>query len=151
MPQDTLSRRALNRALLARQMLLFREAIPAVAAVERLVGLQAQQARPPFVGLWSRIAGFEREELLSLIRRREVVRATLMRCTLHLMSRADYLAFRPALQPALTGAMRGILRERMNSFPLDAVLGEARRLYAERPRTFTELRTELVRAFPGAD
>jgi hypothetical protein len=151
MTQDTLTRKALNRALLARQMLLARVEISPVTAIEHLVGLQAQQARPPFVGLWSRIAGFEREDLRSPLKSHQVVRATLMRCTLHLMSAKDYEAFRPVLQPALSGAMRAVLRDRANSFDLDALLAEARRVFAERPRTFTELRAELLKLFPEAD
>src|SRR5689334_5531731 len=106
MNTETLSRKALNRALLARQMLLVREKVPVLRAVERLVGLQAQQAQPPFVGLWSRLAGFKREGLLRLLQNRKVVRATLMRGTLHLMGADDYLTFRGALQPALTAGMR---------------------------------------------
>jgi hypothetical protein len=151
MSLETLTRKALNRALLARQMLLTREETPALAVIEHLVGLQAQLARPPFVGLWSRIAGFRREELRSLIDRRQVVRATLMRCTLHLMSARDYQAFRPALQPALTLGMRSILRDRVHSFDMDALLSEARRLFAERPQTFADIRAALLQRFPEAD
>jgi winged helix DNA-binding protein len=151
MTPETLTRRALNRALLARQMLLAREGASALAVIERLVGLQAQLPRPPFVQLWSRIAGFQREELRSLIASRQVVRATLMRCTLHLMSRRDYQAFRSALQPALSQGMRAILRERVNSFLMEELLDEARRLFQERPRTFTELRAALLERFPDAD
>ncbi len=151
MTSETLSRRALNRALLARQMLLAREPITPLVAIEHLVGLQAQQARPPFIQLWSRLADFRREDLASLWDSREVVRATLMRCTLHLMSTRDFRTFRPALQPVLTGAMRSILRDRLDSFDLQPVLAEARRLFAERPRTFTEIRNALVEQFPDAD
>ena len=61
---ESLSRKALNRSLLARQMLLAREEVSALAAVERLVGMQAQQPQPPFVGLWTRMSRFEREDLL---------------------------------------------------------------------------------------
>jgi hypothetical protein len=151
MTPETMTRKALNRALLARQMLLAREETTALGVIERLVGLQAQQARPPFVQLWSRISGFQRDELRSLIASRQVVRATLMRCTLHLMSARDYTAFRPALQPALSQGMRAVLRDRVNSFPMDALLAEARRLFAQRPRTFTELRAALFERFPDAD
>jgi hypothetical protein len=151
MRQETLTQKALNRALLARQMLLAREETSALAVIEHLVGLQAQLARPPFTGLWSRISGFRREELRSLIESRRVIRATLMRCTLHLMSARDYAAFRPALQPALSLGMRAILRDRVNSFDMDALLAEARRLFAERPRTFLELRAALMERFPEAD
>ena len=71
----------LNRALLARQMLLARENISPLKAIERLAGMQAQQARPPFVGLWTRLEHFQRAELLKLFHRRRVVRATGMRAT----------------------------------------------------------------------
>lgn len=148
---EVLTRRALNRALLARQMLLSRVDRPAVDVIEHLIALQAQQARPPFVGLWSRIAGFRREELRTLLNRGDVVRATLMRATLHLISRRDYFAFRPLLQPMLSGAGESILSNRLQSFDRDAVLAEGRRLFAERPRTFTEVRAGLVSAFPDAD
>jgi uncharacterized protein YcaQ len=105
----SLTQKELNRATLARQMLLAREKTPVLRAVERLAGLQAQLARPPYVGLWSRVAGFRSEDLTRLARDRKVVRATLMRCTLHLVSTKDYHALRPVLQPMLTAAMHGIV------------------------------------------
>jgi hypothetical protein len=142
--------RGLNRALLARQMLLSREKMTALGAVERLVGLQSQQARPPFVGLWSRLEGFDRNELLKLIATRKVVRATLMRGTLHLMSAKDYLAFRPALQPMLSFAMQSVLRDRTNNLPFDDVVSAAREVF-DRPSTFVELRRLLAKSFPNVD
>ena len=148
---EVLTRRALNRALLARQMLMSRRNASPLEVIERLVGVQAQQARPPFVGLWSRISGFQREDLRALLESGDVVRATLMRATLHLMSRRDYFAFRPVLQPMLSAAAQSILRDRMQRFDLDAVLAEGRRLFAERPRTFSEVRAGLTDAFPDAD
>ncbi len=151
MTPPLLSRRALNRALLARQMLLAREPAAPAEALRRLAGLQAQQARPPFVGLWSRLSGFRREGLLSAIGEGEVVRATLMRATLHLVTRADYALFRPALQPGLTAAARAALRERLEALPLEAVLEEARAVFRAGPRTFTELRAALAPRFPAAD
>jgi hypothetical protein len=142
--------KALNRALLARQMLLVREKTTALSAVERLVGLQAQQTRPPFVGLWSRLEGFQREELLQLIENRKVVRATLMRGTLHLMSAKDYLTFRPALQPVLSFAMQSVLRDRARDLPLEDVCLAARQVF-DRPSTFAELRRLLAESFPHVD
>ena len=85
-----LTLRELNRATLARQMLLDRQAIPALDAIERLVGLQAQVPSPPYVGLWPRLKNFRREELTRLMEERQVVRATLMRATIHLVSKRDY-------------------------------------------------------------
>src|SRR5688572_20877128 len=93
---STLTTIQLNRATLARQMLLAREPMAATAAVERLAGLQAQLARPPFVGLWTRLAGFRREDLIQPLRERKIIRATAMRGTLHLMSADDYVALRGA-------------------------------------------------------
>lgn len=151
MTATVMTRRELNRALLARQRLLLREPASALTLVEQLVGLQAQQARPPFIGLWSRIDGFERAELQQLIESRQIVRATLMRATLHLMSASDYRAFRPALQPALSLAMQSALRERAAELRVNAVVAAARALYATQPRTFTEVRSALQEAFPTVD
>jgi hypothetical protein len=141
----------LNRATLARQMLLAREKTPVLRAVERLAGLQAQLPRPPYVGLWARVAGFRPEQLTALARERKVVRATLMRGTLHLVSARDYLALRPALQPMLSAAMHAVLRERAQAFDVAAVVETARAVLAERPQTFESLRDVLARAYPRAD
>src|SRR4051794_31266014 len=108
MATETLSLRALNRATLARQLLLSREQVAASEAVERLGGLQAQEARPPFAALWTRLEGFAPDELRTALEARGVVRGTLMRGTLHLVSAGDYRAFRSALQPVLTQGLRAL-------------------------------------------
>ena len=91
--ERVLSARELNRALLERQQLLTRrrEALP--RALERVGGLQAQYAPSMYIGLWSRLAGFERDSLTRALERRTVVQATLMRVTIHLVSAADYWPF----------------------------------------------------------
>ncbi len=94
MPDNTLTLRRLNRATLARQMLLEREDTDPVDAVERLGGLQAQEAKPPFIGLWTRLRDFRREQLHDALQDRRLIRATMMRATLHLVSAADYAALR---------------------------------------------------------
>ena len=98
---DRISRRGLGRALLARQLLLERSALGIVDAVEHLVAMQAQSPQAPFVGLWSRLAGFDPDELSRLLVDREVVRATTLRTTVHLSTTRDYLALRPAVAPVI--------------------------------------------------
>jgi hypothetical protein len=88
--ERVLTARELNRALLARQLLLERARTPIPRALERMGGLQAQYAPSMYVGLWSRLDGFERDQLTRALERRTVVQATLMRATIHLVSRADY-------------------------------------------------------------
>jgi Winged helix DNA-binding domain len=94
-----LTRRELNRATLARQFLLERRRVPVVAAVERLAGLQAQWAPAPYVGLWTRLDGFRREMLERALLSHRLVRAVLMRGTIHLVSLADYGRFGLAVGP----------------------------------------------------
>jgi hypothetical protein len=151
MSPTTLSARALNRATLARQMLLARDPVKPVAALERLAGLQAQVPRPPFVGLWSRLERFGHADLARAIERRQVVRGTLMRGTLHLVSRRDYVRFRRTLQPMLTAGLHSILRGRMAELDVAGAVKEARAWFDEAPRTFDALRQHLEGRFPGAD
>ncbi len=150
-PDATLSPRALNRATLARQSLLDRDTMPIVDAVERFGGVQAQLARPPFVALWTRLAAFTRDALLDAVHARSVVRATLMRGTLHLVSAGDYWRLRPALEPMLAAAMRAVLRDRAAGLDTEATVSAARVPLAERPHTFEELRGALARRFPDVD
>jgi DNA glycosylase AlkZ-like len=86
----TLTLRDLNRATLARQLLLGRRRLPVPGALERLAGLQAQWAPAPYVGLWTRVEGFRRATLERALLREQAVRAVLMRGTVHLVSRRDY-------------------------------------------------------------
>src|SRR5438445_321505 len=101
-----LTLRELNRALLARQMLLRREKVGVVEAIERLGGLQAQWAPSPYVALWSRLATFDRDRLTRPIDRGAVVKATLMRATLHLVSAREYPAYALATSEGRFGAWR---------------------------------------------
>jgi hypothetical protein len=146
-----LTKRQLNRATLARQMLLRREKITALKAVQRLVAMQAQVARPPFVGLWTRLEGFRREHLTGALRQRKLVRATALRGTLHLMTAGDYVALRGALQPMLTAIMQGILRERLAGLDIGALEATARAFFGKEPETFDALRSHLKRKHPKGD
>jgi hypothetical protein len=146
-----LTLRALNRATLARQMLLAREDVSPLRAIERLVALQAQQARPPFVGLWTRVAGFRREDLARLIARRQVVRGPLLRGTLHFATARDFVKLRPALQPALTRAADAILKTRMKGIDLPRAMKDVSGWLREKPRTFDQIRDLLQPRYPKGD
>lgn len=143
---QTLTRRQLGRATLARQLLLARVDLPVVDVVQRLAGLQAQEPGPPFLGLWTRMAGFAAEDLRVSLHAREVVRATWSRGTLHLVDAADYRAFRSTLQPVLDAGL-SVLGPRAEGLDVERVVAVARGLLAE-PRTFTQLRAALQDAFP---
>ncbi|MBG0832872.1 winged helix DNA-binding domain-containing protein [Planomonospora sp. ID67723] len=147
---ETLTVRRLNRATLARQMLLAREKTDVVTAVERLGGMQAQEPRHPFTGLWTRVDGFRREDLHRALHGRSVARAMMMRATLHLVSAADYARFRPALDPVLAAALSG-RGELAAGLDLDRLLPAAREILAEGPRDFTALRALLQERFPEAN
>ena len=92
-----LTQRELNRALLARQLLLDRKRLTATAVIERLVGMQAQWPSAPYVGIWSRTSGFKPAALERELRAHRIVKANVMRQTLHLVTRRDYALMRAAL------------------------------------------------------
>ena len=146
----TLTRRELGRATLARQLLLERAPLGAAEAVGRVGGMQAQEARPPFVGLWSRLRGFAAGDLHRDLHERSVVRGLSMRATLHLQTAADHLATRAALGPAMERAAKA-LRGRAAGLETEAVLQAARAHLAGEPRTFSEVRDHLAALFPGVD
>ncbi|HEY7732158.1 MAG TPA: winged helix DNA-binding domain-containing protein [Gaiellaceae bacterium] len=98
--ERVLTERELNRAVLARQLLLERARTPLPRALERIGGIQAQYAPSMYVGLWSRLAGFERDRLTRALGRRTVVQGTLMRATIHLVSRGDYWPLALAIRDA---------------------------------------------------
>ena len=153
MGADVLSARALNRATLARQLLLRRADLPARDAVEQLVGLQAQEPLNPYTALWSRLERFRPAELARLLEERQVVRIVVMRATIHLVSAEDCLLLRPLMQPVrdreiarhpeYAPALRGV--------DLEPVLAAARSLVAERPLGNPELRAALAERFPTLD
>ena len=103
-PSRILTLRELNRAMLARQLLLTRAKLNVVAAIERLAALQAQWSPSPYIALWSRLLGFRHERLWSAIERHQVIRARLMRGTLHLVSARDFYAYAVATQDLQRGA-----------------------------------------------
>jgi hypothetical protein len=144
-PSDVLTRRALNRALLQRQLLLRPAELTAAQAIEHLVGMQAQAPLAPYVGLWTRLRAFAPADLAELLTGRQAVRIALMRGTIHLVTAADCRTLRPLLQPLLDRT----LRSRLPQADLQAVADTGRALVDERPRTFSELGTALAEHWPG--
>jgi winged helix DNA-binding protein len=142
-----ITNRALNRATLARQLLLERHKIGIVAAVERLAGLQAQVPKPPAIGLWTRVAKFTLDDYRDALAKRELVRGTLMRGTLHIVSRRDFIAWRPAIQPVLTTAADAITRSG-GTLDLDALLKSARKFLGKKSAIFEDIRQHLISEFP---
>ncbi len=149
-----LRRRELNRALLARQHLLERVALPALDEIEHLVGMQAQAPRAPYVALWSRLAGFVPAELETLIEDRAVVRAAgMLRTTIHLVSAAAALSMRPVLQGVVERGFRSgsPFGRNLVGAPIDEVLAVGRELLAERPLSTAEMGRLLGEQWPDRD
>lgn len=152
-PERTLTRRELNRTLLERQQLLRRRRVRPLDVVERLVGLQAQVPGDPYVALWSRIDRFRPDALASEVAERRAVRMTLMRGTLHLVTAADALELRSAIQPVVERTVFGStpLRTAVGSVDHAELIAFLRKLLDERPRTRAELVREIGARWPEAD
>ncbi|TFV88626.1 winged helix DNA-binding domain-containing protein [Blastococcus sp. CT_GayMR16] len=147
-----MSRRALGRATLARQLLLERVRRPVAETLEHLVGLQAQVPRVPHLALWDRLADYDPAELDGLMTSRAVVRTQLMRTTIHTVTAADALALRPLLQPVLDRTFAGTAwGQRLRGQDLAAVVAKAADLLTERPMGRAQLQRELAGRHPGLD
>lgn len=150
-PVTVLSTRALNRAVLDRQLLLRRASMTVTAAIEHLVGMQAQAPFPPYTGLWTRLADFQPDDLAQLLLDRSVVRIVLMRGTVHLVTAADCLALRPVLQAMLDRGLQHAFGKQLRGLDLTAVAAAGRHLVEEKPRGIAELGHLLVRRWPDHD
>jgi hypothetical protein len=155
--QAVLSRRALNRALLSRQLLLDRVDLPdeagrrratVIQAIEHLIGLQAQAPFPPYYGLWSRLGGFRPEDLAALLTDRRAVRIALMRGTIHLVSARDCLPLRRLVQPVLERGLRGTFGKQLAGVDPAAVAAAGRELVESEPMTFSRLGDALAGHWP---
>lgn len=153
MPDAVLGRRTLNRTLLARQGLLRREPRAVAGTIERLVGMQSQVPRDPFVALWSRIEGFDPAELDRLMTERAAVRTGLMRTTLHLVTSLDALAMRPIFAPVLARVLQSqsALRTGLAGVDLGELAAVGAEHLAQRPMTATEVRPLLAALWPDRD
>jgi hypothetical protein len=142
--------RALNRATLARQLLLERADLPALDAVSHVCGLQAQEPQEPFVGLWSRLRAFDPATLSGLLADRRVVRTHLMRRTVHLVTAEDALAWRSRHGAMLLQRVLGVYRRELDGVDLDELAVAAGQLMADgAPRSLTEIGRALAGRWPG--
>ena len=155
MPSPTtdrvLTRRALNRALLARQSLLTRETLSPRAMAERLVGLQAQSPQDPYVALWSRLEDFNPDTLSRQLASRKMVRLALMRSTIHLVTDRDCLALRSVMQPAIERSLRGTFGKRLAGVNLATLAAAGRALVDKEPRLLGDIGRELATRWPERD
>ncbi|MEV0523210.1 winged helix DNA-binding domain-containing protein [Streptomyces sp. NPDC050439] len=136
----TITARELNRATLSRQLLLEREPLTVQEGMRRVVALQAQQPASPYVALWNRLTGFTAADLDAAFAERSLVKATLMRITLHAVHAEDYPAFRAALQPTLYASRLGsrFAASGLSPDDADALVPELLD-FAARPRTSAQM------------
>jgi len=147
MARVLLSQRHINRALLARQLLLERSRLAIPAALQQVAGLQTQYTPSGYVGLWTRLAGFRRDDLTRALESREVVQATLMRATIHLVSRSDYWPFTEGVREARRAWLLRVDRQ-SDAAAMDASAARLRAALADGPRDVRDL-GELGSGFLG--
>lgn len=140
--------KALNRALLERQMLLRRSTASVTDTIQHLIGIQAQAPNPPYFALWTRLENFQQEQLSELIKNREIVRIALMRSTIHMVSARDCLTLRPLLQSVLERGLQSAYAKELIGHDMKEITAAGRSLVEEQPRTFDELGKLLSERWP---
>src|SRR5262245_61708206 len=146
-----LTRRDLNRATLARQLLLRREPLPVPDAVRRVVAIQAQEPPSPYVGLWNRLDPFDPADLDAAFAGRAVVKAKLMRSTLHAVDARDYPVFHDAMRPTLRDSRlsdRRFTSTGLSVAEMDALVPHVV-AYASAPRSNADVEAMLSERFDG--
>jgi hypothetical protein len=146
-----LNKRALNRALLARQLLLCRSDREVLNAVTHLVGLQAQTPNAPYIALWSRLTNFGPNKLTEFIIDRRIVRIVLMRGTIHSVTDSDCLELRPHFDTVLARGLQGSFGKHLQGLNLKQVETAARKLLQKQPLSFDELGKLLQKQWPDRD
>ena len=147
-----IEQRALNRALLERQLLLGRQSIGVTEAIDHLVGIQAQAPLAPYVALWSRLSGFRADDLADLMRERRAVRTHVMRATIHLVSAADCLPLRALMQSVMVRRFGSTpFARNLEGLERGPLLEAGHALLEARPHSRAELGRLLVERWPDRD
>ena len=140
---ESLGWRHLNRAVLARQLLMERSRLPLHRVVERMAGVQAQYIPSAYIGLWSRTGGFTRDTLTGALQRGSVIQGTLMRGTIHLVSRADYWPIAAAIREMMREWWLRVDRSGRSAADMEELAERLRIALADRPKKRAELVDEL--------
>lgn len=145
----TLTARALNRAMLARQMLLERSTLGLVEVMEQMGGIQTQYAPAGYIGLWSRMRDFERPMLTRALEERRAVQGTMMRATIHTVSAADYWPMTAGIRRIRREWFENVSRRELSQVDMDAVADAVRQELADGPLPMKELTARITaRGFP---
>lgn len=150
---STLTNRQLNRSFLARQLLLERQHRSAASVIEHLVGMQSQVPKDPFIGLWSRIDGFDHAELDRLMLGRDTVRIVVMRGTIHLLTARDAYILRPMMQAMLERfiASNATYGPNLASLDFDEIAEAGRRFVEAQPGTAKQIGAHLAETWPDRE
>jgi hypothetical protein len=143
--ERVLSTRELNRALLARQLLLERSKLPLTRALEQVGGLQTQYAPSAYIALWSRLHNFRRKALTEALQQRRAVQATLMRATIHIVSAHDFPLFAAAIRKARRESWLRFQQKQLKGIDMEMVAARMRMHLSKGPQRQTEL-LELLKA-----
>jgi hypothetical protein len=146
-----LTRRALNRATLNRQLLLHRHPLTSLQAVRHLTGLQAQAPQAPHLGLWTRLSDFSPEAFSDLLLSRSVLRAPVMRATVHVVHAEDFQRFRPLFQPLMERGLKSNYGRRLEGVDLAELADVARDHLKQQPRSRADLARLLATRWPDND
>lgn len=135
----TLTTRQLNRAVLARQLLLQRSRLTLKQALEQVAGLQAQYAPSMYIGLWTRMSGFQRSLLTTALEKRQVVQGTMMRATIHLVTAGDYWPLNVAIRQGRREWWIKATRGAVDPVEMEAAAGKVAQFLAGGSKRWTEV------------
>lgn len=147
---SVISLRTLNRTLLARQYLAERVPLTPLETIEHLVAMQGQFPNSPYLGLWTRLSSFARDDLAALLRDGKVVRSITLRRTVHLSTGGDYAWLRPTVQPVVQSALKSAYyANEIEGLDLDDLTRAGRALLTGKTLTRKAFGQLLAEHYPG--